>query len=306
MAVTFRTAGATRNRAGLQSQAGDIASKLPDLLAQAQQAANTLTHGLHGRRKAGPGETFWQYRPYMQGDAASTIDWRKSGRSHNLFIRDNEWEAAQTLWFWVDMSKAMQLHSSLAGQTKAERALILSFALGFLLAGAGEMIGVYGSGQPPGHTKRAVTAMAQYFFEHAAAPGNEHLHLPRPANTAKAFSEAIFMSDFLADIDEIQSAFCAIAATGVNGHLVQILDPAEETLPFSGRVEFTDPAGGTSLTIARAENVKERYRQRLQTHREALKALARRLGWSFTTHHTDRPPGHALLALNSILAQNRI
>jgi uncharacterized protein (DUF58 family) len=305
MAVTFSQAGAIRDKSTLQAQAGRIAIMLPDLLAQAEQAANTLAQGLHGRRKSGPGEAFWQYRPFMPGDTASAIDWRKSGRSDNLFIRENEWEAAQTLWFWVDMSDSMQLHSSLAEQTKAERAIILSLALGFLLTGAGEMIGAYGSERPPGFTKRAVTSLAQCFFTQGARPASARAVLPRPANTAKPYSEAVFMSDFLGDINEIQSAFCAIAATGINGHMVQVLDPAEETLPFSGRIEFADPEGKASLTIARAENLKDRYQQRLHTHRAALKALARRLGWRFTTHHTDTPPGSALLALNNILAQNR-
>ncbi len=305
MAVTFNRAQAARDKTALQSEAGRIAIMLPDLLAEAERAANTLAQGLHGRRKSGPGEAFWQYRQFTTGDAAGTIDWRKSGRSHHLYVRENEWEAAQTVWFWTDFSDSMQLHSSLAPQTKAECAIVLSFALGFLLTGAGEMIGAYGSGRPPGFTKRAVTTLAQCFFTQSALPANERARIPGPANTVKPFSEALFMGDFLGNMDEIQSALCAIAATGIRGHMVQILDPAEETLPFAGRVEFADPEGGASLTIARAENLGPRYQQKLAAHRSALKALARRLGWSFTLHHTDTPPGRALLALGNHLAQNR-
>ena len=32
------------------------------------------------------------------------IDWRRSASSDNLFVREREWEAAHTVWLWVDLS----------------------------------------------------------------------------------------------------------------------------------------------------------------------------------------------------------
>ncbi len=305
MAITFSRAPTNRNPPALQAQAGRIQAVLPDLLIAAKRTANTLAQGLHGRRKSGPGEAFWQYRQFSTGDSACHIDWRKSARSHQLFVRENEWEAAHTLWFWPDLSPSMQVHSSMAEHTKAERAILLSLALAYLLTGAGEMVGSYGSGRPPGLSGHAVEQMAHGFFLRAAAPDKNTDRLPRPSHRAKAFSDAIFISDFLNTPDEIKQSLSAIAGTGVRGHMVQILDPAEETLPFSGHVEFTDPAGNRTLRVLRAQNLRGAYRKRLAEHRGKLRAIASQLGWSFTLHHTDTAPESALLELHNILIHGR-
>ena len=62
----------------------------------------SVAMGFHGRRRAGHGENFWQYRQAVPGDARSTVDWRRSGKSDQQFIREMEWEAAQTVSIWVD------------------------------------------------------------------------------------------------------------------------------------------------------------------------------------------------------------
>ncbi len=305
MAVTFSSPPINRNSPALQARAGRISAMLPDLLVAAKRTANTLAQGLHGRRKSGPGEAFWQYRQFATGDSASHIDWRKSARSHQLYVRENEWEAAHTIWFWPDISPSMQLLSSMAEHTKAERAILLSLALAYLLTGAGEMVGAYGSQHPPGLNGRAVEQMAHGFLHQSAAMDKTPGQLPRPSQCAKAFSDAVFFSDFLGNPGEIKAALSAIAGTGVRGHMVQILDPAEETLPFSGHVEFADPASGRKLRVLRAQNLRDAYRLKLAEHRDKLRNIAARLGWSFTLHHTDTSPESALLNLHNILSRGR-
>ncbi len=62
-------------------EAKGLAESLPDLLIEARRVAHTILAGWHGRRRAGPGETFWQFRPYVSGEPANGIDWRRSARS---------------------------------------------------------------------------------------------------------------------------------------------------------------------------------------------------------------------------------
>ena len=81
--------------------------------------------------------------------------------------------------------------------------------------------------------------------------------------------------------------------------------PAEETLPFMGRVRFEGMEQEKSLLISRVENVREQYWARLAQHRAGLAAIARATGWSFGMHRTDRPPHSALLALYGALAEPR-
>ncbi len=62
-----------------------LAARLPDLLVAAKRIAANVMLGLHGRRHPGPGETFWQFRPYVHGEPARQIDWRRSARDdHHL------------------------------------------------------------------------------------------------------------------------------------------------------------------------------------------------------------------------------
>ncbi len=286
----------------LQQGARELARMLPALMVDVRRTASTMAPGIHGRRKAGAGETFWQYRPYSTSDAARRIDWRKSARSDRLFVRETEWEAAHTVWFWPDMSASMAVRSNAAPTSKQYRALLLALALADLLAGAGEKVGAWGAGRTHS-AHRAVENLARDCLE-AVDWSREDQNTPPPAPASLPGADAVFLSDFMTALAPLDRAFRAMAARGIRGHLLQILDPAEENLPFSGRVEFHDPEGTGSLVIGRAQSIRDRYRQRLADHREGLVAIARRCGWSFSVHHTDAAPAPALLALYQALSRD--
>src|ERR1700681_1422224 len=117
-----------------------LAASMPRLILEARRVAATVNHGLHGRRRAGPGENFWQYRRFMDGEPANRVDWRRSARDDHLYVREREWEAAHTVWVWPDRSASMLFSSKLAEKPKLDRALVLAFALGELLVRGGERI----------------------------------------------------------------------------------------------------------------------------------------------------------------------
>ncbi len=283
----------------LENEAHALASALPELLVEARRVAATVAHGIHGRRRAGPGETFWQFRHFQDSDTASQVDWRRSAGSDHLFVREREWEAAHTVWLWPDLSTSMDFQSRLAPVPKRTRALVLMFALGELLVRGGERIGLLGLMPPTGHRK-AIQRLAQAMVEHhgAAAPAQS---LP-PRAVLSRYSECVLFSDFLEPIEAMGARIEAIAAQGVRGHLVQILDPAEETLPYEGRAEFLSPEGRERMLANRVESLRGAYRRRLEAHRRALADRCRRLEWSFLVHHTDRPAEEALLALHTRLS----
>ena len=133
---------------GEEAEAHGLAARMPALLIESQRVAHTVAHGTHGRRRAGPGETFWQFRHYDLNDARSGIDWRRSASSDHLFVREREWEAAHTVWLWVDLSASMDFRSRLASVTKRDRALVLALALAELLGSAGERVGLLGESEP--------------------------------------------------------------------------------------------------------------------------------------------------------------
>ncbi len=278
----------------LEREAHGLADRLPEILIDAQRIAQTVAHGLHGRRRAGPGETFWQFRQFQASDTLRQIDWRRSASSDHLYVREREWEAAHTVWLWPDLSPSMNFRSHLAPTTKRDRALLLTLAMAELLVRGGERVALLGL-TPPTAGRKATTRMAEAILAHEDAPMLQVTQPPK-LNLAR-FSGAVLCSDFLDPIERTREHVEQLAADGAVGHLVEIVDPAEETLPYEGRTEFLSPDGGQRWVADRVQSLRERYKERLTAHRAELQELARRLGWSFLVHHTDRPPAEPLLAL---------
>ncbi|MEM7191406.1 MAG: hypothetical protein AAF405_00815 [Pseudomonadota bacterium] len=172
--------------------------------------------------------------------------------------------------------------------------MVLALAITELLARSGERVGLLG--RTPSTGRFASRKIAEVLMGETADES-----LPPPARLSR-FSECVLFSDFLEPIDETVARFHQIAGQGVRGHLVQILDPAEETLPYAGRTEFAASEGADSMIAGRAEDLREKYQKRLERHRLDLQEITRQLGWSFVLHHTDRPAEEVLLALHSQLA----
>jgi uncharacterized protein (DUF58 family) len=249
--------------------------------------------GLHGRRRAGPGEAFWQFRPYVAGDQANRIDWRQSGKSDRLFIRETEWEGAQTVALWAAGGAGMDWRSGAEVPTKATRAQLLLLALAALLLRGGERVRLFGLPRPFAG-RHALPMIAESLAQVAPVP--EDRRIARHAR-------AVLFGDFWEGLEATRRTIGALAAQGVRGHLLQVLDPAEETLPYAGRIRFEGLGADIApALIPRVEAVREVYAERLARHRAALAALAQSAGWTFATHRTDQPPETALLALHQMLA----
>ncbi len=275
-----------------------LAAVMPRLAVAARRTSASVVHGLHGRRRAGTGESFWQFRRYSPGESAARIDWRRSALGEHHYVREQEWEAAHTVWIWIDRSRSMAYRSDLARDSKIERAVILGLALADLLVRGGERVGLIGLGAPTA-SRRAVDLLAERLL---AAPEDETLPAPVPL---PQLSEAVLIGDFLAPEDGIATSLRGLAGAGARGHLLSVTDPIEETFPFSGRTEFRDPEQMTSFTLGRAQDLRDDYSARLAAHRDALRRIATPLGWTFAQHHTDRPAGEALLALYAQLTERR-
>lgn len=274
------------------AQKGEGASlALPPMLVRAEKIAATVILGVHGRRAAGPGETFWQYRPYGFGDSTQRIDWHKSAQADRVFIRENEWESANTLWVWCNTGPRMAFRSHLAPETKRDRAQLLALALASLAARAHERIGALGSPRPPGYGRLALLRVAEWL-------GQNHAEGLPSAGAQQRRAACVLISDFLEPLDEVRARLSAIAAAGVSGHVVQIADPAEESLPYDGRIEFLGMGSPLKYLAKKTEALREDYAAAYKAHREGLKQLTRGLGWSFTLHRTDETPASTLLPLH--------
>lgn len=277
------------------NEAEPLAARLPSLLAAAKRIAAGMTTGIHGRRKSGMGETFWQYRRAQPGDSVSAIDWRRSARAQEYYVRENEWASAQTVWIWADASPSMHWRSHPSLPLKSERAVILALALSALLLRGGERVAAMNARLAPQSGSGALERLALAWPDNDAA-------LPSPGGVSRGAS-VVLISDFLHPVSDLETCLQALASTGVSGHLLQVLDPAEETLPFNGRVRFVGPEGEGEFLARRAEDLASDYASALAAQRDGLARLARAWGWSLALHGTQSSPQTALLALSARLTQ---
>ena len=285
----------------LRQRAEQLAATLPPLLVAADRVASTVAQGVHGRRRVGQGETFWQFREYHFGDQPQSIDWRQSAKSDRVYVRQMEWEAAQSVWIWRDTSASMGWRSSDQYQDKRGRADLLALALAALLLRGGEHVTLLGSGLRPLHGRAALGRLAT-LIEGDQRGGRAGADLP-PFEPLPRDAQTVFIGDFLAPLDQIDAAVRRYAEIGVKGYLLQVLDRAEESLPYGGRVRFEGLEGEEPWLLSRVEAVRGDYLARLNAQRAGLRAIARSAGWNFATHRTNQPPQSALLALYAALSR---
>jgi uncharacterized protein (DUF58 family) len=269
-----------------------LAASLPRLVLEARRIAANVIHGLHGRRRAGTGENFWQYRRFVSGEPAARVDWRRSARDEHLYVREQEWEASHTVWIWPDRSPSMAFASRQARDSKLERGLIVAFALADLLVAGGERVGIPGLMSPTA-SNNVIDKMAQAMLHDDATRAS----LP-PSFVPSALAEIVVLSDFWSQIADIRNMLAGLSSSGAHGTLIQVVDPAEETFPYSGRVEFVEPEGGEMITAGRAESWMNDYVARVALHRDEIRAETNRLDWLFSTHTTSRSAAELLLFLH--------
>ena len=275
-----------------------LAGGLPPLLAAAEHLAASVMLGDHGRRRVGQGDEFWQYRPSHAGDEARMIDWRRSARSEDaLFVREKEWQAAQSVMIWLDTGRSMEFASAKGLLEKGAAARRIALALAILLIRGGERVGLSNTGLPPRTGKlqllRLTTALAN------DESGEDYT--PVRLAGAPPRSRAVMISDFMGDIDLAKAALTKAADRGIAGVLLQVLDPQEEAFPFDGRTIFDSVGGTLSHETLKAGDLRQRYLDRLAIRKDELQTLCRKTGWQFHTYHTDKPATSALLWLYSAL-----
>ena len=275
----------------LRQRADRLAAGYPALLAEAERVAAMVAAGVHGRRRPGQGETFWQYRPYDVSDPANRIDWRRSARGDSVFVRDTEWEAANSVYIWRDGGPNMDWSSSPKLPTKRDRASVLTLALASLLMRAGERCAVLGESDRPRAGRVGYERLAQRL---ARSDGP----LSRLSGKMPAHAKLLLASDFLNEPESWPGRLAALAARPAGGVLLHVIDPAEEAFPYTGRVEMRAPGGRLlPFLLGRAERAQAEYRTRFAAHLERVEVAAKRLGFTVVRHHTDQPPGPALTAL---------
>ena len=278
----------------LQHRAEQLAAACPPLLIDAERVAEAVFQGVHGRRRAGVGETFWQFRRYEAGDPVDRIDWRQSARTDRLFVREREWEAAQTACIWADCSGSMDYASGSNLPTKAIRGQTLMLALASLLLRGGEIVHWL--------DPHPVRAVGRNGLRNIAACMQQKGGKSLPPNLPVArHAHVILCSDFLMAPQESAVMLKNYAALNQPGTLVHILDPLENHFNLQGRVQLMGCEGEAPLLVPNAATVAVAYCQRMEAHKRHLARMAQAIGWNYIPHITDALPEGVLLQIYNLL-----
>ncbi|MEH6545095.1 MAG: DUF58 domain-containing protein [Sneathiella sp.] len=273
-----------------KAEAEKLSETLPALILAAEHLANAYDLGVHGRRRTGTGEDFWQFKQYGPDDAASKIDWRQSAKREHLFIRQKEQETSESVWFWSDSSVTMDYSSTAKIGTKQFRAKVLTLALALLLTKGGEKFGLLGL------SEKAMTGSTVFNTFAANLESGEAIPLKTMTKNIKLPQKAtiVLISDFLTPLEDLKNTLQAFIDLGCNGIILHIADPAEVDLPFSGRTRFEGMYDEESLTFGRVEILKSDYQDVFREHKRKIFDLANSVSWECVFHRTDVSPSDAL------------
>lgn len=290
MLFPFAAKNSERNE---QISAEQLSDSLPPLLLKANQLVKEFNPGIHGRRKAGTGEDFWQFKQYSPDVAASEIDWRQSAKGDQLYVRQKELETAESVWFWRDASPSMAYSSKKEFFTKLSNATVLTLATGLLLTNGGENFGLLGISKRASHGPVAFDRFSHDLMSHLESDLETiSVHSGLSKNT-----HIVLISDFLYPLEEIEKALRFFSNKGCRGVLIQVADPSEIDLPFTGRNRFHGLENNISLTIGRVEAIRDEYQTLYSQHKSSIRSLAQTASWDYLFYRTDQSAGDTLASL---------
>lgn len=289
----------------LTTTAATLAQRMPRLLLQAKRVATHFSYGQHRLRRAGSGETFWQYRPAQPGEPITSIDWRQSARSFHTQVREREAESARTIALWCDFSASMRWRSDTAYPFKVESALLILLTIAALLLRSGEHIFLIAPSHPivlpdrgPPLERLAIGLLQIANAAEASCPA-----LPI-ADYIPRYGHVLIASDFLCAEDQFSACLHQISCRAARASLIYIVDPAEIDFPYHGRVLLTGTEGETPLELSQAQDIRPDYAHFMATRYDRLASLSTHYGHTLIQHRSDTPPLHSLLALHALLKRH--
>lgn len=285
----------------LAGEAAQLAEVLPHLVVEARNVAAQLQLGIHGRRRPGPGEEFWEFRPFVAGESTSRIDWRRSARDDRLYVREREWESASAHWLWIDLSASMHYRSKLAERAKRDRAVLIGLALADLLVHAGERVGLPGRTNPMA-SRNIIMRLAEAMVRQERS-GQDPLTMEALPESlpVKRHDHVVLIGDFIMPMPLFAERLARIAHRGVRGTIVLIRDPVEEEFPFAGEFEFEGLESPETWRVGEAQDIAQRYRERIAAINEEMRRIALGQGFGFVRHVTHKPAAETLLALAALI-----
>ena len=284
----------------MRLKAEELSNQIPSLYIKADRIANTIWEGIHNRNKDGVGDNFWQFRKYEYGDPAHLIDWKKTAKSNETFIQEKELQTLQNFVIWRDTSKSMNFRSTETIDTKLYRANLFTLALTIILSKSGENIILNGLKSKILKGSNAVNFVSNQINEKII---DSYKSSPN-TNEIKNNSHVILIGDFLNNINETIKTIKELSNRGINGIIIQILDPAERFFPYKGRINFNGLEGEQNILIGKAESVRNDYKKAIKMHIEKLEKLTTSYSWKYFLDTSDQEASISLRQICNTLTNS--
>lgn len=260
---------------------------LPELVTRAEKLSNQMAIGIHQKKKSGSGEFFWQFRQYTQSDDQRDIDWRRSAKGDDLYVREKELQTAQTVMIWAQQNESMDFRSRRQYLRKQDCAHILGLAIAHLGHKAGEKIRVFGNSHSSDRTFESFAKSLHSLQTDA---------LPNPQNDIRSKNVTAFLiGDFLSPIEDIERRLSVMQTVTPNIVCIQILDEAEIELPYKGRVLFHRGNRSETALINDVASVQNEYKKRMDNHIQSLKNSCKKYGYEYVLFPTNTDMKSCLL-----------
>ena len=288
----------------LRGYAEEIASAVPKLLVSAQTAASSVMAGEHALKRVGHGQNFWQFREYDIHDRPQDIDWRQSAKSDRVFVREKEHQSLQTLVLWADSNEGMRWASQQNLHTKRQIAEIIVLALAVVAVDNGEIFSHISETGKTGRSTRALENFAALLAGQSLGIETNLTFQKLQEARLKRRSIPVLASDFFVPFEDFDQGIARMAERSKTGLIAQILDPAEISLPYTGRVRFFSPDKADAEMVENVAEVRKEYQKRMDAHCNEIQKLTEHYGWHYFKISSDTSLTPIIREMWSVVTEN--
>lgn len=239
--------------------------------------------GSHVSPKRGHGMVFSDYRKYEPGDNPRGIDWGVYARTDRLYVKQFHEEQALTVLIILDTSASMLTPPE---DGKWQRATELALALAYiaLVQQDNVLVAALGCGLSPNYYgARAIHNMNSTLAKvETGRDIDVFREMQHAASQIRFPGVAIFISDFIMELDQIDKMLGVLRAKNLDITAIQVLGPNDITpLERDEHVIAVDSETGEESELSLDEALRHEYGVMLSQHNEALRHLLVKAGISF-------------------------
>lgn len=259
-------------------QIKDIVKKVKQIEIRTRKKTEASLMGQYHSAFKGQGMAFSEVRPYQFGDEIRRIDWNKTARFREPFVKIMEEERELTMMILVDISSSMNYGTK--NQLKREYVAEIAASLGFSAAGNNDKVGlilfadkVYKVIPPQKGRKHILSIISTILSaEYVPAVSKIEKALEYMMGIFKRKSLVFLLSDFE---DSYDSKILRVASKKHQVLGLRIYDEKDNEIPDVGYARFYDSETGQQIW-ANTSNARWRY-----TYAEAKKQKLRILEEDF-------------------------